>query len=60
MLFLDSQTFKISSNQVIYPDLNTCKTSEKIINESLEKQKPTKNSFVISKCVQMTNKGVSI
>jgi len=60
IMFLEPSVYKIGSNQIIYQTADECLRDRLTLAQALENTKPTKDSFAITRCVQMINKGVSI
>jgi len=60
IMFLGTGEYKIGSNQIIYETLGSCLIDQKILDQALLSTKPTKDSFAITKCTQISKKGVSI
>ena len=52
IMFMDTG-FKIASDQVLYPTMDMCVSSLATQMNSLNASKPTPNSFVLGKCVEM-------
>ena len=45
--------YKVASDQVLYPTMDTCVSSLATNMNLLNASKPTPNSFVLGKCVEM-------
>ena len=55
---------QIGSNQILYPNQEMCETDRAVMLQKLENTKPTPDSFVITKCVEMSfakeSKGIAL
>ena len=55
---------KIASDQILYPNQEMCEVAEVVLLQKLEASKPTPDSFVITKCVEMSfakeSKGIAL
>jgi len=55
---------QIASDQMLYANLEMCEVAEAVLVQNLEAAKPTPESFVITKCVEMSfakeSKGIAI
>ena len=52
VMFMDSG-YKVASDQVLYPTMDTCVSGLATNMNLLNASKPTPNSFVLGKCVEM-------
>ena len=52
VMFMDNG-YKVASDQVLYPTMDTCVSSLATNMNLLNTSKPTPNSFVLVKCVEM-------
>jgi len=57
-------THKVASDQILYPNQEMCEVAEVVLSQKLESAKPTPDSFVITKCVEMSfakeSKGIAL
>jgi len=55
---------QIASDQMLYANLEMCEVAEELLVQNLESAKPTPDSFVITKCVEMSfakkSKGIAL
>ena len=52
VMFMDSG-YKVASDQVLYPTMDTCVSGLSTHMNLLNASKPTPSSFVLGKCVEM-------
>tara|TARA_R100000951_G_C2579548_1_gene161488 strand:+ start:262 stop:471 length:210 start_codon:yes stop_codon:yes gene_type:complete len=45
---------RIASDQVLYPSMEMCETERSVIIKKLEGSKPSKDSFLFSKCTKIS------
>ena len=64
MVMLNMGQHKVVSDQILYPNMEMCEVAEAVLLQKLESTKPTPDSFVITKCVEMSfakeSKGISL
>lgn len=64
LLFFVNGSHQVASNQILYPNEEMCQTDRAVMLQKLENTKPTPDSFVITKCVEMSfakeSKGIAL
>ena len=54
MILIYMGQHKVVSHQVLYPSIEVCDTARNVLVQKLENSKPTKDSFIFSKCTMLS------